>query len=190
MFAITAAALAFAPPSCSRVSTNEAAVSRRALFSQVAGVAAAALATPAFADGANSATTAFRARSIYGSRIFKLKGASTDKIVEEKNAFTLFITGTYRTLDQKETKTALTKLSKSIQASAEKGDSAKAQSLLGDFLKLGKIDEDYVSVKGANFNPTQRRNPGAPETAAIEAQMGTAAYSLYAPLPGQTNMVK
>lgn len=184
MLALAVSTLAFSP-SCTPRATDQATaqVSRRALFSQVAGVAAAALATPAFADGANSATTAFRARSIYGSRIFKLKGASTDKVVEEKNAFTLFITGTYRTIDQKETKTELTKLAKAINKAAEGGDSAKTQSLIGDFLKIGKIDQDYTSVPGANFDPKQRRNPGAPETFAIEAQMGTQAFALYQPLP-------
>jgi len=136
---------------------------------------------PAFADGANSATTAFRARSIYGSRVFKLKGASAEKIAEEKNAFTLFITGTYRTIDQKETKVQLTKLAKSIDAAAKKGDSATAQALIGDFIKVGKIAGDYTAVKGSTFDPKMRRNPGDPETAAIEAQMGSQKYALYEP---------
>ena len=39
--------------------------------------------------------------------------------------------------------------------------------------------QDYTAVAGGNFDPKQRRNAGAPETAAIEAQMGSLKYSLY-----------
>ena len=45
-----------------------------------------------------------------------------------------------------------------------------------------RASQDYTAVKGGNFNPKQRRNPGAPETAAIEGQMGSLAYALYKPL--------
>jgi len=38
------------------------------------------------------------------------------------------------------------------------------------------------TIEGATFNPKQRRNPGAPPTAEIEAQMGTQSYALYRPL--------
>ena len=41
--------------------------------------------------------------------------------------------------------------------------------------------QDYTAVAGGNFDPKQRRNPGAPETAALEAQMGAMKYSLYEP---------
>jgi len=50
-----------------------------------------------------------------------------------------------------------------------------------EFIALGKIRETDI-VKGGNFDPTQRRNPGAPPTAEIEAQMGTSAYALYKPI--------
>ena len=64
---------------------------------------------------------------------------------------------------------------------AEAGDSATTQALLADFLKTGGITKAYTNVAGSNYNPTQRRNPGAPETAALEAQMGSMSYAMYAP---------
>mmetsp|Transcript_61399 Transcript_61399/g.136796 ORF Transcript_61399/g.136796 Transcript_61399/m.136796 type:complete len:185 (-) Transcript_61399:1328-1882(-) len=181
LVALTFSALAFSP-SCMRSPEAKSQVSRRALFSQVAGLAAAAVAVPAFADGANSAQGSFKARSIYGSRIFRLKGASSAAILEEKNAFTLFTTGTFRTIDQKPIKTELTKLTKSIVAAAEKGDDKTAQALVGDFIKVGSITKDYTAVQGGNFNPTQRRNAGAPGTQEIEDQMGPLSYALYKPV--------
>lgn len=179
MLALAGAALSFTPGLTPPKASN-AVVSRRDFFTNAAGFAAAAtFVAPAFADGANSATTAFRARSIYGSRIYKLKGASTEKILEEKNAFTLFTSGTYRTIDAKATKKELNAIEKKVLAAAEAGDSAKAQALIGDFLKVAEIDRDYTAVAGSNFTPEQRRNAGAPGTFEIEDQMGTMKFALY-----------
>jgi len=189
MLAVTISALAFTP-GLTPQQGPAGAVSRRAFFTNAAGFAAAAtFAAPAFADGANNPGNAFKARSIYGSRIFKLKGASTAAVLEEKNAFTLFVSGTYRTIDKKDTKVALTKIQKDLLAAAEKGDSAKTQALLGDFIKVGGITKDYTEVPGANYNPTQRRNAGAPGTFEIEDQMGPAKYALYKPLSGTEKIV-
>merc|ERR1712087_346645 len=134
------------------------------------------------ADGANSAQTAFRARAIYGSRIYRLKSESAAAILAESNAFKLFISGAYRTGDVKPTAVQLTKLSKSILASAAAGDEAAAKKTLSEFVAVAKLSE-LDSIKGGNFDPKQRRNAGAPPTAEIEAQMGTEAYALYTALP-------
>jgi|ERR1712176_100339 len=156
-------------------------LARRELL-QSAGAALALFPALANADGANSAQTAFRARAIYGSRIYRLKSASAAAILAESNAFKLFISGAYRTGDVKPTAVQLTKLSRSILASAAAGDEAAAKKTLSEFVELAKLSE-LDSIKGGNFDPKQRRNAGAPPTAEIEAQMGTEAYALYTALP-------
>lgn len=178
MLALSFAATAFTPPA-SRCSTP-ATLGRRELF-QGAGAALAAVPLAAFADGANSRATAERARAIYGSRVYRLQTASAATIADEAAVLQLFITGSYRGADSKPTAAALKKLSKSIVASAKAGDESAAKAGLKEFVALGKITE-LDSVAGGNFNPKQRRNPGAPPTSEIEAQMGTEAFALYAPL--------
>ena len=49
----------------------------------------------ALPNGASSPAVLSRSRALYGSRVFKLKDASPEAILEEKNAFTLFTTGAY-----------------------------------------------------------------------------------------------
>jgi len=161
---------------------GDASVSRRDFLGAGAALAAG-LAAPgaAFADGASSKAVKERSRAIYGSRVFRLQGKSTEAVLEDKNAFKLFITGAYRT-DEPELRKQLTTLSTNIVKAAKAGDSGETQKGLKEFIALGKIRETDV-VKGGNFDPTQRRNPGAPPTAEIEAQMGTQAFALYKPLP-------
>ena len=81
----------------SRAFASLCAVAMAPIFS-LTSAASVALGMPlaAFADGANSQQTVLRARGIYGSRIFALQGKSAGDIVEEKNAFTLFLSGAYR----------------------------------------------------------------------------------------------
>jgi len=149
------------------------------------GVAAGAAAVPlaALADGANSKATAERARQIYGSRVFRLQSASADAILEEKNVFTLFTTGTYRgsSTIEKAARKNLEAITKKALAAAKSGDSAGAQAAVKEFIKVAEIRE-LDTVAGGNFNPLQRRNPGAPPTSEIEAQMGTEAFALYKPV--------
>lgn len=124
----------------------------------------------AVADGATSKATIDRARAIYGSRIARLAGSDADTILAEKNAFTLFTTGAYRSVKDKETVASLKKLSATAIASAKSGDSAGAQAAVKDFIKVGEI-RVLDTVDGAIFNPKQRRNAGAPPTSEIEAQV-------------------
>lgn len=176
MLSLLSLSAAFSPP-CSS------AVGRRELFAQGA---AAALAMPAFAalaDGANSAATVEKARSIYGSRVFRLQTASAEGIVADANAITLFISGSYRGAQNKDVKKSLTALQKKIVASAKAGDESGAKASLKEFIALAKIGKEQDLVEGGNFNPKQRRNAGAPPTSEIEAQMGTEAYALYTALP-------
>ena len=56
------------------------------------------------AQGATSKATLDRARGIYGSRVVRLASADAATILEEKNAFTLFVSGAYRSAADKDTK--------------------------------------------------------------------------------------
>merc|ERR1719238_179105 len=150
---------------------GDASVSRRDFLGAGAALAAG-LAAPgaAFADGASSAATKERARSIYGSRVFRLSGKSTEAVLEDKNTLQLFISGAYP--KGSDTAATLRGLQKAIVKAAKAGDSGETQ-------KNRKVD----TVKGGNFDPTQRRNPGAPTTLDMEAQMGPQAFALSKPLP-------
>ena len=167
---------------------------RRALLqTTAAAVCTAPLA--ALADGANSAATKEKARAIYGSRVYRLAGASTERILEEKNAITLFISGTYRVgingnPGDKEKNKALTALEKKAVKAAEKGDQGAAQAAIKELIALAGIKGELDGESG-NYNPKQRRNPGAPPTSEIVAQMGTQSYALYQPTkPGAAPPIK
>merc|ERR1719389_736293 len=77
---------------------KQAGMSRRDLLGSAAAVAAMAP-LAASADGASSKAVKERSRAIYGSRVFRLQGKTTEAVLEEKNVFTLFITGSYRNSD-------------------------------------------------------------------------------------------
>ena len=138
MLVSTAALLAFTPStpvapsqvarSACSVRMAEAPLARRTVLSTFAAAAVGMAPLAAFADGAASPATRERARAIYGSRIARLTGAPAAEILDEKNAFTLFISGAYRSdAATKELRTKLTALSKTTIASAKAGDSAGAQ---------------------------------------------------------------
>lgn len=186
MLALVSTAFAFNAPALAHMSTTMRMASpamsmdRRAVVSTFA-AAATAVPFAAFADGATSPATRERARAIYGSRIARLSSASAEEIVAEKNAFTLFTTGAYRSAKDKTTVDALNKLSAKALAAAKAGDSSGAQGAIKEFVTVGEI-RVLDTVAGGNFNPKQRRNAGAPATSEIEAQMGTSAYALYEPI--------
>jgi len=173
MITAVAALLSFTPPASL--------VGRRELIQGALSAAAVGVAAPAFADGATSKATLDRARAIYGSRVARLTTADAATIIEEKNAFTLFVSGAYRSAADKKVKAELTSLQKKAIASAEAGDVAAAQAAVKQFVATGDIVV-LDTIDGAIFNPKQRRNPGAPSTSEIEAQMGTQAFALYRPL--------
>lgn len=190
IYTVVAALSFFSPPSAlptrssAVVMSEQPMMGRREMLSTFAAAAALAPAA-AFADGASSPAVLARSRALYGSRVFRIQDASTDAILEEKNAFTLFTTGAYpRTGNAafKAEQAALKAASKKALAAAGKGDKAAANAAVKEFIKIGniRVEDD---VEGSFFNPKQRRNAGAPPTSEIEAQMGTAKYSLYTALP-------
>ena len=171
-------------PAAAPTRTSVSALGRREAIASFAAAAALLPVTAALADGANSAQTVFRARAIYGSRIYRLlKASSAADILEEKNAFKLFVSGAYRTplSGAAEEQTTLEALRKEILVLAGKGDDKAAKDKIKDFVTLAKITE-LDSVAGGNFDPKQRRNLGAPDTVSIENQMGPEAFALYTPL--------
>jgi len=143
---------------------------------------AAAAPVAVSADGANSKATVDKARAIYGSRVVRLASASPEAIIEDQNAITLFISGAYRagpngnTQDKAISKQLLA-LKKTALDGAKSGDAAKAQGALKEMIAIAKLTEQ--DGYDGNYNPKQRRNPGAPPTEAIVAQMGSEAYALY-----------
>merc|ERR1712050_577571 len=147
-------------------------------FLKTAG-AAAALSSPlaALADGATSKATRLRARTIYGSRIFGLKDAAAEAISADEQAFQLFITGAYRSLDKKIIK-ELNGLKKDAISAAKKGDKAAANAAVQKFCTVAALNKDPMNSKSI-FQPKQRRNPGAGTTADVEAQMGPLKYAYY-----------
>ena len=138
MLVSTAALLAFSPSmpmapgqaarSACSVRMAEAPLARRAFVGTFAAAAVGMAPLAAFADGAASPATRERARAIYGSRIARLSNAPAADILEEKNAFKLFISGAYRSdAATKELRGKLTSISASTIASAKAGDSSGAQ---------------------------------------------------------------
>jgi len=188
MALVSSALLAFSPaaPVFSSQTGSASAVSMSLARRSVVGTFAAAVAAAPFAalaDGASSPTVRGRARAIYGSRVYRLQDASVDKIIEEKNVFTLFTTGAYRAdAATKDTKAKLGALSKTALAAAKKGDTAAAQAAVKEFVKVGDITV-LDDIQDSIFNPKQRRNAGAPTTDTVEAQMGSMKYAFYQPLP-------
>lgn len=193
IYTIVAGLAFFAPPTAlpgsaargtAMMTAEQPMLGRRAMLQGAAAAVVAAAPLAAVADGASSKAVLERSRAIYGSRVFRLQDASAEAILEEKNAFALFTTGAYpRTGNAafKDTQSTLKDLGKKAIASAKAGDKAGANAAVKEFVKAGNIRELDI-VKGGNFDPTQRRNPGAPPTSEIEAQMGTQAFALYKPL--------
>jgi hypothetical protein len=186
--AVAASLVAFAPPGSvlnvaqPRVQAPVVSMdmSRREMFS-VAAAAAAFAPLAAQADGASSPAVLAKTRAIYGSRVFRLQSASPAAVLEDKNVFTLFRTGSYRSAADKDTVKKLASLEKTIIKAAKAGDGAATSAGIKEFVAVGKIRE-LDTLDGGNFNPKQRRNAGAPPTSEIEAQMGTQAFALYQPL--------
>ena len=83
--------------------------------------------------------------------------------------------------DAKAVKKELTALSeKIIKTSASGGD---AQADIKKFVTLAKITDQY-NTPLTIWNPTQRRNAGAPTTDTVMDQLGGQGFSFYQSLPG------
>lgn len=131
------------------------AVTRRAAAATALRLATAAsvATTPlaAFSVAPPSPQQVMKSRAIYGSRVFRLQNASPEFILDEKNAFTLFITGCYSTTADKPVRLQLEKLEKAALAAAKKGDASGAQAAVKEFVQLSSIKE-YDTVPGNVFN--------------------------------------
>mmetsp|Transcript_1889 Transcript_1889/g.2810 ORF Transcript_1889/g.2810 Transcript_1889/m.2810 type:complete len:198 (-) Transcript_1889:250-843(-) len=190
--AATVAALAFSPNMAplaagSSVRTtmpammaNQPIVARRELLTAFAAASVAVSPLAAHADGAASKYTREKVFIQQGSRIYRLLKADSARILEEKNAFSIFAEGAYAGLKEKKPLSKqLAAIGKKAVKAAEAGDSAAANAAVKEFVTVAQIEKEYDQVPGGSYNPTQRRNAGDPPTAAIEAQMGTAVKALY-----------
>ena len=83
--------------------------------------------------------------------MFRLQNASPAEIIDDKNVFTLFITGVYGASADKPMRVQLEKLEKTALAAAKKGDAAGAQAAVKEFVQLASIKE-YDTVPGNVFN--------------------------------------
>lgn len=100
-----------------------------------------------------------RARGIYGGRIAELKGAAEAgdfaAFEAEKNAFTLFVSGGYRT-KSKEQKAAIKEKEAAIFAAVKAGDKAALKTSYAAFIKEGEVInpfggcEKYTTCQGAS----------------------------------------
>ena len=82
-----------------------------------------------------------KSRAVYGSRVFRLQDAAPAAILEEKNAFTLFVTGVFGSTADKATKKQLEKLQAEALSAASQGKAAAAQAAVRQFVTLGQIQE-------------------------------------------------
>ena len=78
----------------------------------------------------------------------------------------------------KDTQKALKAASKKALAAAAAGDKNGANAAVAEFIKIGEISGSAADF----FDPKQRRNPGAPPTSELEAQMGSQKFALYEPI--------
>jgi hypothetical protein len=125
--------------------------SRRVILTQAVAAFAATVPSVSFAVAPPSPQQMLKSRAVYGSRVYRLQGASPAVIIDEKNCFTLFITGVYGSTADKATKKELEKLEKAALTAASKGDAATAQQAVKDFVVLGRIEE-LDSIPGTYFN--------------------------------------
>lgn len=127
--------------------------SRREMLARVAAMPVLAMLPPdAFAVAPPSQQQMLKSRAIYGSRVWRMQGGSSDQILEEKNALKLFTSGVYGSTADKATRKELEKLEQSALAAAKKGDPNAAQAAIREFVAVGRIEE-VDNKAGSYFNP-------------------------------------
>lgn len=80
-----------------------------------------------------------KTRAIYGSRVFRLQSASPAAVLEDKNVFTLFRTGSYRSAADKDTVKKLASLEKTIIKAAKAGDGAATSAGIKEFVAVSHL---------------------------------------------------
>jgi hypothetical protein len=144
MFAFIVALCAFSPQPIGRRETLGRAF-------QLGAATTIGLPFAAFAVPQPSPQAILKSRAVYGSRIYRLQDANPSTILDEKNAFTLFLTGVYGASADKPIRTQLEKLEKAALAAAKKGDAAAAQAAIQEFVARGQITE-VDKVPGSYYN--------------------------------------
>jgi hypothetical protein len=120
-------------------------VDRRAAFGQIAVGAAVVAGLPQFAlaDGAVSAATIARAKSVYGGKIASLKAAvekgDLEAVAAEKNAFILFNSGAYPSAKSKDAKKAAVADTNAIFAAVRSGDKSALKSAYSKYVAANGI---------------------------------------------------
>ena len=148
--AFAASASAFAPAPVERASTSLN-MDRRAAATQIATGAAVLAGLPqlALADGARSATTAQRAKFIYGQRIAGLESAVNagdfGAVAAEKNAFILYNSGA---ISDKAKKAAAVKGTNEIFAAIRSKDAAALKKAYGAYKSANGIAVVTVDLSG------------------------------------------
>ena len=138
---------AFVPPTSVMTQSTRRDFVAGALFSAAAAVAP----TQARAVAPPSPQQILKSRAVYGSRVYRLQDATPAAIMDEKNAFTLFITGVYGSTADKATRKELEKLEIKALAAAGKGNASAAQAAIKEFVSLAKITEMDM-LPGSYYN--------------------------------------
>jgi Photosystem II Psb31 protein len=145
---------------------------RRAAFTTIAGAAAVVTVAPqlAFADGAVSAASRLKARTVYGNRIYDLKAAvdagNFDAVAAEKSAFILFNSGAYAK-DKTGAKQAAIEGTNAIFAAIKAGDKAALKSAYSKYVAsneitgLPKVDNQKGQGYSSDFDYRRGTQAGA-----------------------------
>jgi Photosystem II Psb31 protein len=153
-------------------STTALHMDRRAAVAAAVGMVVAAPQL-AFADGAVSAATTLKSKTVYGARIAALKDA-VDKgdfaaVADEKSAFVLFNSGAYPTAKSKAAKKAAIEGTNAIFAAVKSGDKAGLKSAYAAYVKAN-------DVKGF---PVVTTKSGQGYSSDYDYRRGTAAGAVY-----------
>lgn len=144
---------------------------RRAAFTTIAGAAVVTVAPQlAFADGAVSAASRLKARTVYGNRIYDLKAAvdagNFDAVAAEKSAFILFNSGAYAK-DKTGAKQAAIEGTNAIFAAIKAGDKAALKSAYSKYVAsneitaLPKVDNQKGQGYSSDFDYRRGTSAGA-----------------------------
>lgn len=144
---------------------------RRAAFTTIAGAAVVTVAPQlAFADGAVSAASRLKARTVYGNRIYDLKTAvdagNFDAVAAEKSAFVLFNSGAYAK-DKTGAKQAAIEGTNAIFAAIKAGDKAALKTAYSKYVAsneitpLPKVDNQKGQGYSSDFDYRRGTQAGA-----------------------------
>uniref|UniRef100_A0A7S2CE98 Photosystem II Psb31 protein domain-containing protein n=1 Tax=Haptolina brevifila TaxID=156173 RepID=A0A7S2CE98_9EUKA len=146
MLTVALALCAFSPPPRNSLMARHEFISHA-----LVGAVGVSMAPAAIAVAPPSPQQMLKSRAVYGSRVYRLQDATPAVIIDEKNVFTLFITGVYGSTADKLTKKELERLEKAALTAANKGDAVAAQTAIKQFIALGQIKE-LDNIPGSYYN--------------------------------------